>query len=270
MNSRPSQQQQWSLRRWGVVIAAITAAQVVSFALLSGGSKAVGPSALPVRNVISLLTSSGPAASNLEVLAVSDPASAALVSPHGFSGQLWVSLPKVEAARTDLIEPHRWLRIEQATSLTPSSALASQADIIPVPLSRKPPLSANQTGATKPALANSKLRLEGGLQRRNLLNAPALPVWEYNDVLLPTTVQVLVDEQGRVLNATLLSRSGLAAADQRALELARGLTFSPAVEVASGLVEWGTLTFLWVTCEPAPAPAAVPGAGSTNTAPRSQ
>jgi TonB family protein len=80
-------------------------------------------------------------------------------------------------------------------------------------------------------------------------------------VLQPSTVQVLARGDGSVISATLLTRSGLAAADQRALDLARAAQFAPLTPPAdSRRFQWGRLVFLWHAIEPAPAPppAAVP------------
>jgi hypothetical protein len=77
--------------------------------------------------------------------------------------------------------------------------------------------------------------------------------WPYADVIAPSKVQVLVDAAGNVVSAVLLpSENGFTAADhydaadQRALELARALRFTP-----SARLTFGRITFNWQTVPPA-------------------
>ncbi|MGC8988623.1 MAG: energy transducer TonB, partial [Verrucomicrobiia bacterium] len=212
---------------------------------------------------VCLLTAIDKADPHAELLVMGDPANNALVSSNGFSGRLWFGLTDVGRDRPAITEPHRWLQPEQINIPIRGSHRQPRADSTPLqipPVRPVPP----ETGRlqTRPLLTNSTIRLEGNLQRRQLLNPPALPTWEFTDVLLPTSVQVMLDEHGHVINATLLSRSGLAAADERALEFARGLTFAQANDASSAGLEWGIITFVWVTREPAPVSAPAPS--STN------
>ncbi|HEY1662723.1 MAG TPA: hypothetical protein VGI03_09920 [Verrucomicrobiae bacterium] len=93
----------------------------------------------------------------------------------------------------------------------------------------------------------STLRVDGDLARRPWIAAPRLPLWIDNDVLQPAVVQVLVNPEGDVASEVLLPPgSGLDAADQKALEIARGLHF-----VRAAHPTFGNLTFNWQT---APAP----------------
>ena len=104
----------------------------------------------------------------------------------------------------------------------------------------------------------SRLRLRGPLASLPVRAPGVLPVWTNTDVLAPTTVQLLVESGGGVLSAALLpAGSGLAAADQEALRLARQLQFPSGapdgVEDEDRKLVWGTVEFVWHTVEP-PAP----------------
>jgi hypothetical protein len=65
----------------------------------------------------------------------------------------------------------------------------------------------------------------------------------HKDILRPSIVELLVDERGHVFAATLVGESGLAIADEAALELARGLDFRPVAQ--PGLVT-GRMTVEWM------------------------
>jgi TonB family protein len=82
-----------------------------------------------------------------------------------------------------------------------------------------------------------------------------LPSWPYADVLAPSVVQAVVDAPGNVVSTVLLSPSGYDAADQRALELARAMRFTP-----SSHLTIGRMIFNWHTVPPPAmnAPAALP------------
>jgi len=262
MKPPPQQKTGWSLRRWGWVIAGLAAFQLLAFVLLSGNSRGSNPALRTAPPAIRMLTPPEKGAERFAVAPVDDPANAALVSPHGFSGPLWLSLPGVETRKAQWVEPPRWLQPEQTAPLSVTRQGLSLASLAYPSSSAHPPHAGAETRARAPTQTNSVLRLAGGLQRRPVLNPPDLPAWAFNDVLLPTTVQVLVDEQGRALAATLLSQSGLAAADQRALELSRALAFGPAPDSSPAGLDWGTVTFLWVAVESPAAGAAAPSPAS--------
>jgi TonB family protein len=87
-----------------------------------------------------------------------------------------------------------------------------------------------------------------------------LPDPTNSDILTNTIVQMVVNTQGWPISFTLLSSSGLSAADESALGLARGLRFDPLPggetdqnSSASSLsrLAWGTLVFTWHTQPPA-------------------
>ena len=101
-----------------------------------------------------------------------------------------------------------------------------------------------------PALPQrTTLEIAGALAARKLLSAPALPALPLNDIIAPSTVQVLVDKSGNVFSAVLLplensieaaGRGGLG--DTNAVAIARSLRFAPATQPALG-----EIIFRWQT-----------------------
>jgi TonB family protein len=173
-----------------------------------------------------------------------DPAELALASPLGFSGPVWLRLPKPSPQVQEWSEPPRWLT-QDISGLGASFASVPGLAAWPSPpvAERPAPAYAGLPWQTNSSFTNSHLRVEA-LAGRPLLSEFSLPKWPFGDVLAPSTVQVLVSTQGTVMSATLLAGSGLAAADQRALELARSARFAPAP--TAGLA-WGRLVFEWHT-----------------------
>ena len=70
----------------------------------------------------------------------------------------------------------------------------------------------------------------------------ALPSLPRNDVIGPSTVQVLVDTAGNLASAVVVAPNADAEADQLALQLVRNLRFAPAPRLT-----FGEITFTWHT-----------------------
>jgi len=189
---------------------------------------------------------------------MTDPAQFALASPDGFSGRVWRERTVLRVEPRLWTEPPRWLardlnelgRLPAALPLAPAPpAVAEAVPVVPAAVSI--PTGRLQT--------RSLVRVEGDLASRPLARPLELPSWETTDVLQPSTVQVLVRGDGSVVSATLLTRSGLPAADQRALDLARAARFAPLASPADAQrFQWGQFVFVWHALEPAPAPATPP------------
>jgi TonB family protein len=100
------------------------------------------------------------------------------------------------------------------------------------------------------------VRAADGLAGWQVTLRERLPVWTNSQLLAATVVQVLVDEQGGVMSATVKPPgSGLAAADQEALRLARALRFER-VQPLEGATKpvWGDVEFVWLTVAPPDTP----------------
>ena len=67
-----------------------------------------------------------------------------------------------------------------------------------------------------------------------------------------SVVEMAVDNQGIVLSARILGRSGLESADTLALRTARALHFAPAASSGSGALpmQWGQFIVDWQTTLP--------------------
>ena len=96
----------------------------------------------------------------------------------------------------------------------------------------------------------SQLLVGGGLSSRPLLIQPAIPDWPVLEVLSATVLQAAVNADGFVITAAVVSESGSKAADQKAMELTRGLRFkaltgeSETKKPTAGL-SFGQLVFQW-------------------------
>ena len=177
-----------------------------------------------------------------ELLALNDPTLFALPHADEFTPPYQISY----AFR--LSEPTNWLSLTDTLSAA-IGTLAQPAllDITRLDFKPQPRLSVPQV-QVQPAFASaSTLRLDGDLAQRQLVSMPKLPSWIDNDVLQPTVVRVLVNIEGDVVSDILLdqdlSGSGLPDADQKALEIARGLHFTPATHPTFGVIifNWRTV-----------------------------
>jgi len=223
---------------------------VLIFVLSSRPNSSVNP--VKPSGRLSLLSPLGPTSPSATPLWLDDPAQVALVSARGFSGPTWRRLPRLEPGWLSWSDLPQWVT-QDLTRLAVSRSLASPSGVV----SHVPPLAPPKPfvgAAAPPALApvpQSTVRVEGDLGKRRRLDAPELPAWPHPDVLAPTTVQTVVDREGTVLSATLLTSSGHPGADQKALELARAARFEPSgpgPEVPP--LTWGQLVFRWQVVSP--------------------
>jgi len=246
----------WSRQRWLTLVLLVFAAQLALIFVL--GEKQFPPPRA-VANVPRLTLADG---SN-ELIALDDPTFFVLPRANDFAsaGQGEMSVLTQPSLRWteppgELLSPEsenlgavftRFMRTNQFT--------APLLDFQPEPELSEPDLSLPPVFAE-----NSALQVEGELAQRKWLNPVSLTNWPYPNVIAPTRVQVLVDATGDVVSAALLPPANPGevhydAADQRALELARGLRFAPSSHLTVGL-----LSFNWRTVPP-PAthsPAAAP------------
>jgi TonB family protein len=112
----------------------------------------------------------------------------------------------------------------------------------------------------EPVITNTILRVEGPLASRGLARVPPLPSAVHSDALrTPTVIAVSVNGDGVVETASIASGSGLPAADDRALRLARSFQFQPAPirnvrERERAAPTLGRLIFTWHVVTDAVAP----------------
>jgi hypothetical protein len=206
------------------------------------------------------------ALSHSELLALTDPTVFSRAHPNGFSGAAWLTVPAAEYRVPESSGAPQWLALAPAqlggalreyvrTNLPAVFAGA----IRPQPALTQP---SQTSGATVSSL--STVQVVGPLAARELMNFPPLPAQTNADILLPSEVQLLVDARGNPISAVLLPPgSGLKAADQLAVALARAAQFAPdpaallrsASDTDAGVIS-GRMVFRWHT---APAPVATNG-----------
>jgi TonB family protein len=122
-------------------------------------------------------------------------------------------------------------------------------------LNFKPEPAAVDTAAPfdNPVPPATTMTLSPELSPRGLPDAVTPPSWPRNDVIGPTTIQVLVDQGGNVGSAIVLKSSGDSEADQQALQLASNMRFAPAPQPTVG-----GITFHWHTVPANASPSKVP------------
>ena len=263
MNATPSpsdtlacQDEPWSAIRWIVAI-------LLVFGLHIGLIYALGsrkPIELrPVKNAPSMLM----AASLDEIHQLDDPTLFALPHPRGFAAATWLRLPKIAFTPFRWTEPPRLLalsvqRLGETFLRFANTNVAARLEIQPLASVQFTAVEPIETFDTFPR--ESRLRVNGGLTGRRILNTPAtLPAWSSAvDPLTNTLVRVFVDARGNVFSPVLQRPgSGSKEADQFALKLARDAKFSTGQKSGDTLTK-GLLIFEWQTLPKTNAPAATP------------
>ena len=196
----------------------------------------------------------------------SDPMLFTRPNRRGFSGAAWRSFEGVEHQLIDWDEPGRLLANEPGTLGTRfREALPNHlAFVTDIPAKR---LAKPMEVALPPLAirATSEMEIRGRLAKRPLVRKVAVPGWSHGEALQRTHVRIGVNPDGYVVSTTLPGRlaklgSLQAAADQRALNLLRGIRFEPASGAAPRLpgdasqLEWGESIFHWQTVAPSKPP----------------
>jgi TonB family protein len=231
------QREGWPRQRWLALIAFVFAAHVVLIFAL-GQKKAIVPRAATNVPVLTLADDSD------ELLALNNPALFALPNPKDFASAFWSQLPKVPQPSFRFTEAPRWLPLPAENLGATFQQFMRTNSFAGLPLDFKPePKFSEPVLPVESAFAqNSSMQIEGELAQRRLLNKINLPSLPDNDILEPSVVQAPVDAAGNVFSVVLLESSGLDAADQRALEIAKTLRFAPAANLTIG-----QLVFHWRT-----------------------
>jgi TonB family protein len=247
----------WTPRRWFYAIAVSLVVQVGLLFYL--GERHQAP-VLPARFRTANYLAGGPEAEEQlkRLPTLTDPTLFALPSQHGFSARAWLSFQPLQYRLADWSEPPRWLEVDTTQLGRISSQLVLTNIAPPMLIADKPLPRLIGSIPAVPALSvrdRSVARAEGDLARRRWLDRPELPSWPHStDLLTNTVVQLTVDASGRALSAVLLAGSGLAAADQFALEVAKAARFAPWPRkrdaAAQDALTSGRMVFLWHTTPP--------------------
>lgn len=247
----------WSHTKWLTLIALIFAAHI-AFIFAFGKKREIISRAVVHVPALKLANDSD------KLIALNDPTLFALPHERDFTSAVWLKMSDVKQPPFRWTEPPRWLPLSAKNLgaafqqfMRTNYFAGHQLDFKP-----QPKLNAPVFPVEPPLAQNSTLQIAGELARRRLLNEINLPPLPYNDVIAPSIVQVLVNAAGNVVSAVLLpSENSLAAAsrydvaDQRALEIACRLRFTPAAQLT-----FGKIIFNWraVPSAATNAPAASP------------
>lgn len=186
------------------------------------------------------------------VSAHDDPTLFALPQPRGFSGQAWLHVPKQAHSYHEWTAQPYWLALKTsglgrdfANYLQNLSPLGES--LVDKP---EPQLYPVDSGIDDLLSNASQLRVAGGLSTRLILTQPTIPDWPVLEILSPTVLQAAVSADGFVFTAAVVGESGSKAADQKALDLTRGLRFQPlpagaGKNQASVDAHFGQLIFQW-------------------------
>ena len=189
--------------------------------------------------------------------AFSDPTIFTKPNRRGFSGMAWREFQKVEHQLIDWSEPGRTL-LNDPYKLG-SSFRRSLPDHLPfvvdIPVKRE----AKPISIEPPQLAirkRSELEIVGNLKKRSLLRTVTLPILSHGKALRRTQVRIGVNADGYVMSAIVQgnftkSDSFQAEVDRRALDLIKGIRFTPSSNSLnqknnpSYRLDWGEVIFHW-------------------------
>ena len=179
-----------------------------------------------------------------ELVRLTDPTLFALPHAEDFPNGIMAATPTVTVTEFRWTETPPFLGLNPASLGGSFNAFMQTNQLKSSALKFKPePQFVAPAINLEPALPqNSSWSLAGGLAGRRVLNTLSVASPAVNDVLAPSRVQLLVAPDGNVVSAVLLETSGLDAADQTALALARTLRLAPAAPLA-----FGEIIFTWQT-----------------------
>jgi hypothetical protein len=188
-----------------------------------------------------------------------DPASLALPSGHGFSGEAWLEYKPPTHRLAEWDETPAWLSLGTHVRVVGAriSDLAgkSQPPLLRVadePLPWTPAVESPVPPVSFPE--HSRLEFAGGVVLDPAVQSPTLPSWQSNDVVSNSIVRVAFDRAGRPFSCVLLGKSGLKDADDYALRLATALRYRasalPDISETSENLHFGKLIFQWHTVPP--------------------
>jgi hypothetical protein len=238
----------WSLSRWALCVAAIFSVQIaVIWVLGERGvtSRPANPFGTTVRFEPELSRARGAAE-------IPDPASLALPSASGFSGDAWLNYHPPTHSLAEWTEPPRWLRLSDYVALRPASVSRLVAESrAPLRIADEPlpwSSSADTLVARLPLPEHSRLEFEGDIVLDGGVTLPELPSWPGNEPIGKSVVRVAFHQTGAPFSCVLVDRSGLDEADKYAIALATGLRFrSPIGARSDGGLRFGKLVFHWHT-----------------------
>ena len=183
------------------------------------------------------------------LIALANPTLFALPNPRDFASATWINIPAVTNWSFQWSETPHWLSLatENPGATFETFTKTAAAPQMPLEVKPPPPFALEQVESGNFLPTNSVMRIFGPLSGRHLLQPVDLPSVPYDNVILPSRVQVLVDKSGSIISAVLLPSMDSSeamercdVADQQALAIARRLRF-----VSSRQLDFGELIFSW-------------------------
>jgi TonB family protein len=237
----------WRRGRWLGLLLVVLGAQVALVFWLSDNRPI--QSRLP--SVAPRLQIAGP--ESFELRALLDPTLFALPHVQSFSGLAWLRHERPVYRPFEYSEPPRWLPLDQQELARAASAVAETGAVASLTLPRTRPELRLPPPMPSAIPAGTRWSLADDLGRRKLLTEVPIPSFPHTELLTNSVVQLMVTAEGRPASVTLLSSSGLAAADKQALETAARMRFAPLESNPAGLT-WGKLIMEWHTLPATNAP----------------
>jgi TonB family protein len=194
---------------------------------------------------------------------LADPRLLALPTEHGFAGIGWRKASDPQYVAQDWTEPMPWLG-QSETGLVRTLFAAEAAGIGRGVTADKPsPQFAANALPALPLAEQTVVRLDATGAHWEWAEPLVAPAISHSNILSETVVQVTADRSGQVFSAVVLKSSGLKAADQQAIELARTARF----RITPGAADpedwaWARLVFQWRTLAPGATGGETPARGS--------
>lgn len=237
----------WSRKKWLIAVLIIFTLQMAFFILLSERNQKAEYGG---KILMAMMSGDSP---NLpdEIAEIQNPIILAFPTKNNYSSKSWFRIPPLNN------DYYEWIPDNYLLSPLPellgnefSKFLPNLRSILDVSIFEiKDELAGNvyPDFRLEDLYTNSVFRIEGEITRRGLIYAPSLPVIESSDVLPPSTVEIVVNEDGYVVSSTLIVASGSPTADQKAVELSKKFIFSRSEKTdnPSGL-SFGKITFYWL------------------------
>lgn len=191
-----------------------------------------------------------------EILDVRNPALLAFPTRNNYSARAWFNIPAIRNEYYEwtpdnfLLSPMPELLGKEFDKLVPKTQ--NDFDVSIFEIRERVSDSILADFRLEYMITNSTFRVDGEISRRKLLYAPPLFPVESADVFPPSVVEVAVNEDGYVVSSTLVVPSGLAAADQQAINCSKRFVFSKSEDQnnSQGLT-FGKITFYWFFKPPA-------------------
>ncbi len=249
MNGAVMENSAWPGSRWVWLLVLLAGLQV--FLIWEYSEQAEPPRERIARPAVSSLVFNAQSnAASVAWLALGDPTIFSLANPNNFSGRAWLNGQSMAHPWKDWVETHGGQKLNPADlGQTFVRGFGNRTEVSGVMVEKPEAALAVLMVNGGPITTQSVMRIEGDLARLKLEKAADLPGWTNAETLAPTTVEMGVGSDGLPFSVRLMERCGLAAADQYAVNAARGLRFAAQslnLEPSPDLT-WGRAVFQWQT-----------------------